>query len=347
MDFDVVVKLYHNHLQSDDVLFIPFQLWIYSGTCTAKKASQKKRVFIWILWESFCNRYIYLNHEETGFRKADFLKSECLHRKFDFFVLHHYTAVPSLADVHEDLTQWFCLYLCQPQQEGSRTCGSVTSWLTGYSDHQPSHQERLTELGAASGKPYWTVLLLSLSQLALFLFSWNNQPLWYAWHTLELLARVRVQQLVWLVCERIEIEERWTKEKGCCSSRCNAGIKLLQWTRGVCVCVIGPMFIWMHTTIKHAYFFPCSQVLKQESELREGLKKVESLPSSDHSQQLQQQLTNILIRKEDLIKQSILLDDEITHKEKSLKAKRKRGGGQFCATMMTTSTVTETFNRCG
>lgn len=60
-----------------------------------------------------------------------------------------------------------------------------------------------------------------------------------------------------------------------------------------------------------------------ESELREGLKKAEESSDSDQVQQLQQQLTNTLIRKEDLVKQSILLDDEITHKEKLLKAKRK------------------------
>ena len=60
-----------------------------------------------------------------------------------------------------------------------------------------------------------------------------------------------------------------------------------------------------------------------ESELREGLKKAEESSDSNQVQQLQQQLTNTLIRKEDLVKQSILLDDEITHKEKLLKAKRK------------------------
>lgn len=60
-----------------------------------------------------------------------------------------------------------------------------------------------------------------------------------------------------------------------------------------------------------------------ESELREGLRKAEESSDSDQVQQLQQQLTNTLIRKEDLVKQSILLDDEIIHKEKSLKAKRK------------------------
>ena len=73
----------------------------------------------------------------------------------------------------------------------------------------------------------------------------------------------------------------------------------------------------------HVFSFPRSQTLKMESELREGLKKAEESSDSNQVQQLQQQLTNTLIRKEDLVKQSILLDDEITHKEKLLKAKRK------------------------
>jgi hypothetical protein len=69
------------------------------------------------------------------------------------------------------------------------------------------------------------------------------------------------------------------------------------------------------------YFF--FQTVKQESELREGLRKAESGGDTEQARQLQQQLTNTLIRKQDLVKQGILLDDEIAQKEKTLKSKRK------------------------
>lgn len=70
-------------------------------------------------------------------------------------------------------------------------------------------------------------------------------------------------------------------------------------------------------------FLSVEQVLKLESELREGMQKVDSAPGSDKHSQNQEQLTNTLIRKQDIVKQSILLDDEIVQKEKALKSRRK------------------------
>ena len=63
--------------------------------------------------------------------------------------------------------------------------------------------------------------------------------------------------------------------------------------------------------------------MKYEAELREGLEKATSSGDRTQANNLQQQLTNTLIRKQDLVKEGILLDDEIAQKEKSLKSKRK------------------------
>lgn len=69
------------------------------------------------------------------------------------------------------------------------------------------------------------------------------------------------------------------------------------------------------------FFF--KQVLKLESELREGLKAASNRADSEKAGQLQEQLTQTLLHKEDLLKQSSLLEEQIYQKEKALKSHRK------------------------
>ena len=57
--------------------------------------------------------------------------------------------------------------------------------------------------------------------------------------------------------------------------------------------------------------------MKTESDMKDGHSSV--APSSSEGQQLSEQLDNITIQKEDMLKRAALLESEIVNKEKELK----------------------------